>query len=222
MKKVINLSAYSLMVAGASLIITNVILTPLIGDQQAFVDTVQSSIFIGRMSFAALTAALMLFGTVGLYLFQSASSNRLTDVSFPLAFLGSALLLANEWNQLFTIPALAKQNAEALIQLDSGGMSSYDIGAIAALLTFTFGWTLFSIAMLREGVFSRIGPTCILAGFVLTPVLTSFMHPILASAIGNSIIAFALIMLGRELIRRDKESDLVAKLIERQKHNQDV
>ncbi len=200
------------------LFITNVILTPLIEDSNAFVDIAQSDLFLLRMSSATLTAALMLLGTVGLYLFQSANSNKFTDLSFLLAFMGSALLLANEWNQLFTMRALAEQNPEAFIALDSSErMTSYDIGTITTLLSFTFGWTLFSIAMLKESVLSRLGPVGILAGFILTPVLTTFLNPVLASAIGNSVIAFALIILGREINIRDKESDLIEKLIKRQK-----
>ena len=48
-----------------------------------------------------------MFGSVGLYLRQAERAGRFGAVAFAVALLGSALVLATEWVQLFDIRDLA-------------------------------------------------------------------------------------------------------------------
>ena len=201
MKKLIKYSGFSVIAGGVFLILTNAILTPFMNLDDPLAEIAKTSIFFYRMSSAAITVSLLLFGTIGLHLNQIKNSNNFGNIAFILAFFGSAFLLSNEWYQIFVLPELAKNSPDALMSLDSSeGMSKYDIGAMIAIFSFSIGWILFSISMLKAKVYSRLGPILIISGFFITPIFSSFLSPVWASAIGNTVMGFAFCLLGREII----------------------
>lgn len=201
MKKIIQYSGISVVFGGVFLILTNAILTPLINFDAPLSETVRTSMFMYRMSFAAIAAAFLLFGTIGLYLHQSKNSNNFGHITFLFAFFGSAFVLANEWYQIFVLPELAMISPEAILSLDSSnGVSIYDVGTMLALLTFSIGWILFSISMLKNGTYSRLGPILVIAGFLIIPIFSSFLTPVWGGMIGTSVMGLAFCLLGRELL----------------------
>jgi len=92
---------------GALTFLINACLTPLLPRGVSFAETVASPIFPWRAGMAAAAAASLIFSSVGLYFRQAARAGRFGAVAFVVALLGSALVLATEWVQLFNIRDLA-------------------------------------------------------------------------------------------------------------------
>lgn len=87
----------ALAAGGALTFLINACLTPLLPRAVSFAETVASPIFPWRAGMAAAAAALLMFGSVGLYLRQAERAGRFGAVAFAVALLGSALVLATEW-----------------------------------------------------------------------------------------------------------------------------
>lgn len=201
MEKLIKNGSISLIMGGVFLFITNAVITPFINIDAPFSDTAQTSVFLLRMISAAITAILLLFGSIGIYLYQIKSSKVLGHIGFLLAFCGSAFLFANEWYQIFVIPDLAIQSPDALMSLDnSEGLSRYDLGALIAILIFMIGWILLAISMLKSKTFTRLGPILIIVGFFATPIFSAFLPHPWGGALGNTLLGFAFYLIGREMV----------------------
>lgn len=190
-------------------IVVNVVLTPMLPAGPSFAEIAASPMFLLRQSAAAVAAALLLFGCIGVYLRQMHRWGRGGIVTLVVAVLGSALLLATEWIQIFEIRDLAIRVPDVLNRLDAEGVSLDDIGAMVAMATLVTGWIALSILTVRSGLFARTPPMLIIAGFVATPFLSAVLPPLYASAVGNTILGLGLISLGRELTRR-KEPEVSA------------
>ncbi|MCL6274767.1 hypothetical protein M3P19_12165 [Muricauda sp. 2012CJ35-5] len=200
MKNIIQLSAISLIIGGIFFIITNSVLTPLIDFEAPTSVIAQSSIFIYRMSAAALGVGFLLFGLIGLLLAHAKNLTSFDYLSFIIVFFGNAFTLANEWYQIFVIPELAIIDPDALNSLDETvGFSLYNIGTMIALLTFTFGWIMFCITMLRIGKIARLAPIMILTGLVGIPLVSLISTPAWGGTIGTAIMGIAFVLLGRDL-----------------------
>ncbi len=206
MKRLIQFSGVSTIFGGIFFILTNVALSSFIDFDAPISETAQTPIFFYRMIFAAIAVSFLLFGTIGLHLHQSKNSNNFEIIAFVFAFFGTAFTLANEWYQIFVIPELAVIAPEALTSLESSSvLSIYDIGTFIAVLSFSIGWILFSISMLKSAVYSRKGPILIIAGFLIIPILSSIATPYWGGTIGTSALGLAFCILGRELLLAKNE-----------------
>jgi hypothetical protein len=173
-------------------------LTPLLPTHAPFAETAASTLFLWRQSASALAAALLLLGSIGLYLRQAERAGRFGAVAFLMAFLGSALLLATEWNEVFLVRDLALQVPNALQMLDAGHHPSlYDLGAIISLGTFTIGWLALAVQTLRAGIFSRRAASLVIAGFLLIPLLGAV--GVWGVVLGNAVLGSGWFLLGCEL-----------------------
>ena len=186
---------------GMFLIIVNALVTPMLDLDVPFTEMMASSVYLWRMTLAALAVFLLMVGCPGLHARQSVQSGPFGGIAFALAFLGCALLFAHEWAQIFYVHSLAIAAPEALQAIeDAEGMNLYDAEALIALVTFALGWIAFAVSMMRAGVFSRLGPILVIMGFFATPLLTAITSVKLGGALGNAVLGSGFILLGRELL----------------------
>ena len=100
-----------------------------------------------------LTAVLVLFALVGLYLYHSQAAGMLGFVGFLVAFLGTALVVGTQWTFAFVVPSLA---VEAPGFLDAEQVAGpVDAGFILSFIGLAVGWALFGVAALRARVYPR-------------------------------------------------------------------
>jgi len=200
MMRFVAWSGIALAAGGALTFLVNATLTPSLQSDAPYATTAASTLFLWRQGLSALAAVLLLAGSIGLYLRQNGRSGRFGAIAFALAFVGSALLLANEWCQVFFVRGLALTAPEVLEKLEAAkGPSLYDIGALIAFITFTLGWIMFSASMLRSGVYARRGPILVIAGFFAVPILTAALPDAWGAVVGNAVLGSGWIMLGYEL-----------------------
>ena len=84
--------------AGSALtFLLNATLTPLMARGAPFEQTAATPVFLWRQSLSIAAAALLLIGSIGLYLVQSDRAGAFGAAAFVMALLGSALLMAWEW-----------------------------------------------------------------------------------------------------------------------------
>ena len=108
-----------------------------------------------------LVFLLYLLGAVGLYASQSEAAGVLGLVSFLAAFLGTALLAAVLWFELFITPALATR---------APGLAEAELGLAGFILVFLLGvvgWVLFGVATLRARVYPRWAAVLLIIGGVV-------------------------------------------------------
>lgn len=204
MEKLIKLSGIALILGGLSFVITNVVISPFVDFNAPFGEMLTTAPFHYRMVFAALTIVFLLFGTIGLYLYHSQiNRTRLfMHVTFIIAFLGSVFLFANEWHQIFVLPDIAKINPETLDKLDaSDNIGSYVIGAMIAFATFSIGWILFMVSLLIARKLKRLGPTLVIAGFFIIPLVSGIISPVWGGIIGSISLGIGFTLMGAELIK---------------------
>jgi hypothetical protein len=199
-KRFFSYSGIAVALGGLLTILVNAGLTPLLDADAPYTETAVSSVFLWRQSLSALAAVLLLIGSVGLFLRQAGVSGRFGAIAFALAFLGSALLLGNEWCQIFFVRGLALRFPDTLRELESvKGPNLFDTGAMLALIVFSLGWIIFSVSMLLSGAYSRRGPIMVMAGFIAIPVLGAALPDMWGLIVGNLVLGCAWILLGREL-----------------------
>lgn len=159
-----------------------------------------SPLFVWRMTAAVGVAALLLFGSVGLYAHHTKAGRPAIALAFFLGFVGSALLLAHEWQELFLARELAQRFPDTFKRLeDAPGFTPFDWEALIAASAFTFGWIALAVATLATPAFSKWGGALVIAGMFAVPVSAALMPvgPILASAILGAGYA----RLGLDLLR---------------------
>ena len=197
----------ALVLAGALTFLINTGLTPFLPRHVPFAETAASSVFLWRQSASALAAALLLFGSVGLYLRHAERAGPFGAVAFAGAFLGSALLLATEWSEVFLVRDLALRAPEALKVLDSGKHPNiYDLGALIPLGVFTLGWIGLAASTLRTSTtMSRRAAGLVIAGFFTIPLLGALLG-LWGVVLGNGVLAAGWLGLGYDLRRSAVES----------------
>jgi hypothetical protein len=195
-------SGYALALGGALTFLINALLTPFLPKGVPFSTVAASPIFLWRQSASALAAMLLLFGAVGLYLRQSNGASRFGAAVFAMAFVGSALLVAMEWNQIFDTRDLAVRAPATLNALDSSrGLSLTDLGAMIVICMFTAGWIAFAGWTLRMGIFPRRAAGLVIAGFFLIPLLHAVLPGSSGDILGNGVLGTGWFWLGIHLFR---------------------
>jgi hypothetical protein len=194
-------SGTSLALGGALTLLINVILTPLLPPGGHLADVAQTSLFLWRQSASALSVALLLLGSVGLYLTYADHAGRFGAAAFALAFFGSALALCIEWSEVFLVRDLAFRAPNAVDVLDAGqGRSIFDIGSIFSVSAFALGWVLLAIASLRAGG-PRWASAGVIAGFLLNPILAAALPGVAGPVLANVVLGSSLFWLGNHVRR---------------------
>jgi len=183
------------------LILMNVFLSPfyLQALQQGDAIFRTSGIYSLRISAALVDAALLLFGCLGLHLGQRDVSGKFGAVAFLVAFIGTTLLFAVEWANLFVLRAVAQTSPEALSMLDKSTLMT--VGFASGVGLFALGWLLLSISIWRANVFPRWAALTTLAGMLLIPVLGATPLGTVGQIAGNVIFGSGLIGLGYSLAK---------------------
>jgi hypothetical protein len=178
----------ALSLGGALTVLINAGLTPLLPGRLPLGDAAALPVFAWRQGSSAVAAAFLLFGSIGLILAQWRRAGLWGTLWFVLAFLGTALLLANEWGEVFVVRALALRSPLSLRAIDTGsGISLYDVGAMIALGAFTLGWLGFAGWTLRAGLLARGAAVLVIAGFLAIPLLAAVLH-VWGAVAGNVIL----------------------------------
>lgn len=199
MNKLIKHSGIAIVMAGFCFAIPNTVILPFVDFGAPYGELLTSTSFLYRMIFAALTVALLLFGVSGIYLHHSKieRGKLFRNISFMVAFFGTAFMLANEWHQIFVLPEVANINPEAVDKL--GGR--FAIGATTALTTFSLGWILFSISLLISRKLKRLGPILVLSGFFMIPLFSGIFTPAIGGIVGGVFLGVGFFLIGIELIK---------------------
>lgn len=120
------------------------------------VEAAMTTPFLVFGGFRLLGGILVIFGLIALYAYQIEATGRLGFVGFIIGMIGSILLTASAWFQLFVVPAMAAEVpafTEAARAAEVGQLLT--IGLIIPLLTQAIGWVIFGIATYSARVFPR-------------------------------------------------------------------
>ncbi|MBT8075094.1 MAG: hypothetical protein KJN61_01375, partial [Gammaproteobacteria bacterium] len=109
-----SLGGLAMVVGGAMLVIVNAVFTPMLDTTVPFPEMMASTVYLWRLSLAALAVFLLMVGSVGVHAHQSNHTGLFGKLAFGLAFLGSAFLFAHEWGQVFFIHSMALAAPDAL------------------------------------------------------------------------------------------------------------
>lgn len=192
------------LILGAVLLISiNVFLTPsyLASFQQGEAAARATDIYLLRLSAALLVALLLLFGCLGLHLGQMSVSGKFGAAAFLVAFVGTSLLFAGEWANLFVLRAVAQTSPETFNVLDKSSLMTAGFASGVAL--FAFGWLLLSVSIWLANVYPRWAALSTLAGLILIPALGVSPLGVAGQVIGNVIFGLGLVGLGYSLARTE-------------------
>jgi len=197
----------ALAAGGALTILINIGLTPFMVVQgQPLTETAVTTLFIWRQSLSAVAVALLLFGSVGLYLRQADRAGRFGAIAFVIAFLGTALLLAWEWIDIFILRDLAQRAPDALRMLEEAkGLHLYDLGALIPVASFALGWIALATSTLRVCPTQRRAAALVIAGFFAIPLISAALGPLWGGVLGNVILGSGWILLGSPTASRGVE-----------------
>lgn len=196
----------ALMLGGALTVLINAAFTPFLPLDAPLTQTATSAVFLWRQCGSAVAAALLLLGSVGLYLRQAERRGYFGGIAFLTAFLGSALLLAWEWVDVFVLRDLALRAPDGLRTLEAGkGLSLYDLGALIAISVFALGWIALAAWTLRGKVVSRPAAWLVIAGLFLTPLLTAVLPKMWGGVLGNAVLGSGWLWLGLEVRKQPDE-----------------
>ena len=201
-------TGFALVLAGVLTMLISIGLTPRLATAGAsFTEAAASAVFLWRQGLSALAAALLLFGSVGLYLRQADRAGLFGAVAFVIAFLGTALLLAWEWVDVFVLRELALRAPAALTTLEEGeGLRLYDMGALIPVGTFALGWIALAVSTFRAWRSQRRAAVLLLSGFFAIPLLSATFGPVWGGILGNIFLCGGWILLGLA-VRRGAASD---------------
>lgn len=187
--------------------IANAVFSPLLPIDGSFAELAGSQAFLIRLSLAAAGLMLVLLGMIGLYIRQAAKIGWFSAFAFVIAFCGTAAIMAHEWAQVFFIHHIAMTVPTALDAMeDVAAPNLFDAESIIVASSFSLGWILWCVAMLRSRVFSWVGPTLVVAGLFGAPLLAAAasalgVSVVYAMAAGAVLFSLGWIALGRALLK---------------------
>jgi hypothetical protein len=191
----------ALILGAVLLILINVIISPfyLQSLQQGEAVFRTSGIYLLRLSAALVDALLLLFGCLGLHLRQRGVSGKFGTVAFLVSFVGTSLLFAVEWANLFVLRAVAQTSPETLSALDKSSLMTVGFASAAGL--FALGWLLLSVSLWQANVFPRWAALTTLAGLISIPALGATPLGFAGQITGNVIFGLGLVGLGYSLAK---------------------
>ncbi len=185
------------LVSGAVLLfIAGACLTPFLPDLP-IAQSFASPLFIWHRAISAAAAALILLGSIGLYLRQQEKGGRFSEGSFFAAFFGTALVLAVKWNDVFFAGDVARTAPAALEALNAEHHPDlYGIGSTVPIVVFFIGWIMLAAASLRARVLSRVGSILVIVGLCLFPFLAKLSAGMWGPILGSACLSVGLFWLG--------------------------
>jgi hypothetical protein len=156
-KRLLQVSGWAAVLAGLLLTGAEITLTFFVGGDVttlSFASRLSSALFLSG-------AVALVVGAVGMYLVQADQAGKLGLIAFVIALMGSALMVASDWNEFFVMPVLV---ADGYTQAPEGLIP----GFILNFFTYAIGWTLFAVATFRAKVLPRPAAVMVAVGHVLT------------------------------------------------------
>lgn len=207
MSSFIRRCGIALVLGGVLLVAINVIISPsylrYLEQGEAVFRT--SFPYLIRLSAALVDAMLLLVGCVGLHLAQKHASGKFGAVAFAVSFVGTSLLVAVEWANLFVLRAVAQTSPEALERL--GDSVLVTAGFASGAVLFMLGWLLFATSIWRSRVLPAWAAATTAAGLLALPALGATPLGRNGQIIGNVIFGVGLAGLGRALMRTPPRVD---------------
>jgi hypothetical protein len=190
----------ALVLGGGLLIFINVGITPsyLASFKQGEAFARTSGIYLLRISLALVDVSLLLFGSTGLYLSQKSNSGTFGTAAFLATFLGTSLLLAIEWSNLFVLCPVAQTSPEALGLLDKSSLMTAGTASGAGI--FMLGWLLLAMSLWRANLSPQWAAPATIAGIILIPILGVTPLGVIGQVIGNVVFGLGLIGFGYSLL----------------------
>lgn len=179
----------------------NVFVTPFLpGDD--FTQIAASNAYLIRQCLAALVAALLMFGVIGIHVSRLGRAGAFATIAFVIAVIGSLGLFNIEFGQASTFHAIAVHAPAALTQVMAIKDSSLAIGASLGVLAFLIGWLVLAISLLVSSQYSKLAPAMIIAGLPISFVLSAAGLPTPWPAIVSSLLTGGgWFLIGVEMIR---------------------
>jgi hypothetical protein len=202
-----RLFGVALIGGGVLTLIANGVFSPLLPIEGSFAELAGSQAFLWRLSLAAAGLLLVLLGMVGLYMRRAGTMSWFGVTAFVLAFLGTAVIMAHEWAQVFFIHHIAKTVPTALDAMeDAAGPNLFDAESIIVASSFALGWILWSISLLRGRAFGWLGPALVPIGLFGAPLLGAAasalgLSVVIGMAVGSVLFSLGWIVLGRALLK---------------------
>ena len=208
MSSFIRRCGIALVLGGGLLIAVNVIISPsylrFLEQGEAVFRT--SGPYLIRLSAALVDALLLLVGCIGLHLAQKHVSGKFGAVAFAVSFLGTCLLIAIEWANLFVLRAVAQTSPEALEGL--GNSALVTAGFASGAVLFMLGWLLLCASLWRSKVLPSWAAVTTAAGLLAIPALGATPLGQNGQIVGNVIFGVGLVGLGRALMRTQERVEL--------------
>ena len=190
----------ALILGGGLLIFINVGITPsyLATFKQGEALARASGIYLLRISLALVDVLLLLFGSTGLYLSQKSVLGRFGSAAFLVTFVGTSLLFAIEWSNLFVLRPVAQTSPETLGLLDKSSLMSAATASGAGM--FMLGWLLLAVSLWRGNLFPEWAVPATIVGILLIPILGVTPLGVFGQIIGNVVFGLGLIGFGYSLL----------------------
>ncbi len=191
-----------LLILGAVLLIViNVFLSPFYLQhlQQGEVAFRSSGIYFFRLSAALVDALLLLFGCLGLHLSQRSASGKFGAAAFWVTFVGTSLVFAIEWANLFVLRPVAQTSPETFEVLNESLLMTVGFASGAGL--FMLGWLLFSVSLWLANVLPRWAALTALVGLISIPIVVVSPLGPYGQIPGNVIFGIGLMGLGNSLAK---------------------
>jgi len=171
--ELIRWGALSAIVGGALWVVSDLwgILRVGLGDELPFSEEATTASFAATTGLSLLGAVLILFGLVGLNLRHAEATGVLGKVSFPIAFLGTALVIGISWAIFFVAPSAALEAPEFLDAEEVRG--PLDTGFILSGFVFAVGWALFGAGAWLV----RTYPRWVVIVFIVAALIQLFPFP---------------------------------------------
>jgi len=192
---------FALLLGGVLLILINVFLTPsyLASFKKGEAVARASGIYLFRISAALANALVLIYGCIGLYLAQKNVSGLFGAIAFGVAFIGTTLLFAIEWSNLFVLRAVAQTSPETLAVLDKSRLVT--IGFASGAGIFMLGWLLLAASTWQTNVLPRWTSISTIVGLILIPILGATSLGTAGQVVGNVVFGLGLIGFGYTLIQ---------------------
>lgn len=156
-----------------------------------------SEIYFFRLSAASVDALLLLFGCLGLHLGQRSASGKFGAAAFSVTFVGTSLVFAIEWANLFVLRPVAQTSPGTFEVLNESLLMTVGFASGAGL--FMLGWLLFSVSLWLANVLPRWAALTALVGLIsivaVSPLGSYGQIP------GNVIFGVGLMGLGNSLAK---------------------
>jgi hypothetical protein len=209
MKTFVRGGGWALLVGGALHIAINAVISPvyIAVAMEGEMALRLSSISVVRFAVALVEALLLIFGCIRLRI-VSRNVGVLASAGFYSAFVGTCLVFASEWSNLFVLRVVAEACPSSLEILDKSVLLNAGFASAAGL--FLIGWFIFTLSLWRSQSVGKWSPKIATAGLILMPILGASTLGMYGQIVANIIFGGGLIGLGVSLLRAEAIGEMKA------------